>query len=271
QQQLNAFFAAGKSIYVEGTDFGYFMKATAFYQKFGCTYVADGGGTNNVQNLTGQTGTLMEGGHINYTYGTAYPDQYVDEISSNGGVILFKCQADKGRAVAFAGGAGTYRAIHSTFWLGAMKDTGASHTKAEIMQAYMNYLSGDTLVVGLTPELSAAAGGKVPMFLENERVDAGRTYAVVGSVTGTNPGWPVGSVVIPINYDIFTEVVIGFWNIAPFVNFQSTLDTQGRAMATLDYSGTLDPGAVGAVMNYAFVLAGPFDTASNAVAVPIVP
>lgn len=271
QQQLNDFFDAGNSIYVEGNDFGYKMKNSDFYQKFGCTFEGDGKSMNNVQNLTGQANTLLDGCLIDYTYGLDYPDTFVDEISSAGGDIFFRCQDDIGRAVAYSGDAGTYRAIHSTIWFGAIKDAGASHTKAQIMQTYLNYLRGGNFVVGLTPELSATTGGKVHMFLENLSTDAGRVYAVVGSITGTNPGWPVGSVVIPCNFDSFTLIVINLWNTPLFVNFQSSLNTQGRAVATLDYSGTLDPSAVGTVLYFAHVLAAPFDKTSNAVEVSIVP
>ncbi len=272
QTSLINFLNDGKGIYVGGNDFGYFQKNTNFYKMFGCTYVGDGSYINNVQNLTGQTGTLMEGAQINYTYGSAYPDQYVDYISSNGGDILFKCQKNYGRAVAYAGSDGSYRAIHSTFWFGAMKDSGATCNKAKIMAAYMRYLSGDSMVVAVENEISVSSGGQANLMLEGGASMAGRSYGVLGSLSGTTPGFDYGSVHIPLNVDAAFNQIHNNWNSSNLVDFQSTLDASGRGSALLDTpASVLNPGLAGQTLHLAWVTMSPVNFASNATGVQFVP
>jgi hypothetical protein len=269
QQQLTDFLNAGKSIYIEGNDFGYFQAATAFYKMFGAQYLGDGNSTGNVSTLTGERNTLIDRSVMKYTYGSAYPDQWVDFIGSNGCDIMNLCQTKKGRLACYAGPSGTYRTIYSTTWFGAMKNAGSSHTKNEIMAAYMRYLKGDSLVVALADDIPASTGAVISMFLESPVAEGGRNYAVLGSVTGTNPGIPVGPVVLPLNYDSFMEMVIFKWNTTAFSNFLGDLDASGRAVASLNTLGPVDPSLVGYSLYFAFLLTDPIDTASNAVEIPI--
>jgi hypothetical protein len=270
QQSLTDFLNLGKSIYVEGTDFGYFHETDPIYKMFGCTLVGDGSPTNNVVNLTGITDSLADSVKIDYTYGSAYPDQYVDYLASSGGDMLFACQGDLKRAVAYAGPNGTYRAIHSAFWFGAMKDTGATDSKNKIMAAYMRYLMQETLVVGVQDEVSVINGGEVELMLETNPTAAGRTYAVLGSLSGTSPGTPVGSVVLPLKYDAFFVMVQNNLNSSIFHNFYGQLDASGRALATLNVTIPVNPSLAGLTANFAFVLLGPANFASNAAPVQLV-
>lgn len=272
QQLIGDFLSAGKSVYLEGNDFGYYHKSHAVYSMFGITYVGDGASSNNVMAVTGQQDVLTQGMGLNYTYGTAYPDQYVDFFKANvmgGADILCQCQQGNGRLSAYTAG-GAYRAIHSSFWFGAMKNALGTHKKTEVMAAYMRFLSGDSLVLGMDTEVSAASGGRVNMFLETESTKGNRQFGILGSVTGTNPGFNAGSVNVPLNYDVFTDIVILFWNTPVFDNFLGTLDGNGRAKAVLN-AGAIDPAAVGVTLNFAYILANPIDFASNAAPVVIVP
>lgn len=105
---------------------------------FGCTYAGDGNATANVQSVTGQAGTIAEGNAYNYLYGEG-PDHYVDAIIANGGTVFYKSQDNLGRAVSYGGPSGMYRAIHSTFIFGALRD--AAFTKAMLMTQYTDYLT----------------------------------------------------------------------------------------------------------------------------------
>jgi hypothetical protein len=272
QQQLTNFLNAGKSIYLEGNDFGYFQKTTNFYKMFGATYMGDGSSSNNVATLSGQRDTLMDGSLMGYPKGTQYPDQYVDYINPNGGDLLFKCQTSRGRGVCYAGPDGTYRTVYLTFWFGAMKNASSTHTKAELMAAIMRYLKGDSLVVTLEDEIPASTGIQIPMFLENPVSEGNRPYGVFGSVTGTSPGIPVnGSVTLPLNFDPFFMLVTSMWNTPAFSNFLGNLDATGRSIATFDTLAPLDPGLVGLTFYFAYLLRSPYDFASNAVEIPVVP
>jgi hypothetical protein len=267
QQQIIDFLEDGKSVYLEGNDFGYYHKSHQVYKMFGCSFLGD---HDPIVTLNGVRQTVMENESIGYSM-AGYPGDYVDWIGANGGEICLKSEEGYGRLVAYAGPDGTYRTIHLSCWFGALKNSGAVYTKAELMACMMNYLKGDTLLPGLAPNMSVTMGGKINLFLEQPVAQGGRLYGVLGTISGTSPGFPAGSVIVPINFDVFTQVVILFWNTDIFKNFQSLLDAQGRAQAIINYGGTLDPGLIGLSMDYAYILANPIDVTSNAVTVPIVP
>ena len=105
---------------------------------FGCSYLGDGNASSNVQSLTGQTGTFVESMNYNYLYGQG-PDSYVDIIGANGGTMLFKSQDNNGRAISYNGAGDSYRAIHSAFIFGALRD--GTQSKTGLMACYMDYLT----------------------------------------------------------------------------------------------------------------------------------
>lgn len=268
QQLLSNFLNDGKSIYLEGNDFGYYHGNTALYKMFGCNYLGDHA---VISTLDGQTETISNPAATSYL-STGYTDDYLDYIGdANGGTLCFLSQDRKGRVVSYCGPNGSYRAIHCAYWFGAQKNTGASHTKAQIMAGYMNFLKGDTLLTDLGPEISAKDGGQVQLMLEQPASEANRAYAIVGTTSGTTPGFVYGPVTIPINYDIFTALVINKWNSVLFTNFVNYLDGNGHACAFINFGKGPGSGHVGTTMNFAYVLADPIDVASNPVEVPIVP
>ncbi len=265
QSQLVSFLNAGKAIYIDGNDFGYFHSTTTLYSMFGCTYLGD---SDVVVSMTGEDDTFMESASFSYQ-ASGYADDYMDWIGSNGGDLSLKSEEGKWRLVSYAGPDGTYRAIHAAFWLTALKDGQSNYTKAELMAAFMRYLKGDSLVLGLKGSVPASTGGHVDMFLENPVSEAGREYIMLGSVSGTNPGLPLGSVILPLNYDMFMGIVINNLNGPIFVNFLGNLDAQGRAMATLNTLGPVDPACAGISIYFAYALMAPYDFASNPVEVYI--
>ncbi len=137
QTKLIDYLYTGKGLYIEGPDFGYNNSSTQLYQKFGCTYAGDGNASGNVQTVTGQTGTMTDGFSYDYLYGQG-PDSYVDVIGENGGTLFFQDQNTRGRAIMYDGPSGEYRAIHSTFIFGALRN--GTNTKNELMDAYIGYL-----------------------------------------------------------------------------------------------------------------------------------
>lgn len=266
QQQLVGFLDDGKGLYIGGNDFGYYHKSHTIYQMFGCTYLGD---HNLFSSLSGQSDTLLEGAAISYTTG-GYPDDYLDWIGANGGDMLLT-GTNLNRAVAYSGPDGTYRAIHCAFWFGAMRNSGASHTKAEIMAAFVRYLNGDTMVVALENEIPMSTGGQVDLMLEAGLAAAGRSYGVLGSMSGTTPGFDFGSVHIPLNRDMVFNMIYANWNNQNWVNFQSTLDASGRGLATFDTVGPPPPSVVGQTIDFAWVTMSPLTFASNAASVQFVP
>ena len=92
----------------------------------------------------------------------------------------------------------------------------------------------------------------------------------MGSVTGTDMGIPLpgGTATLPLNWDVFTDLTLSLTNSWFFTNFMGTLNGLGGASAVMN----LPPFAGGYfTLYFAFALNDPWDYASNAVAVYIVP
>jgi hypothetical protein len=101
--------------------------------------------------------------------------------------------------------------------------------------------------------------------------NANRNYLILGSITGTAPGFtlPGGQAVLPLNWDPFTDLVLSMVNSVIFSNFLNQLDASGNAPAQLNAPPL--PGYAGMTMHYAYCLNNPFDYASNPIEVLIVP
>lgn len=120
--------------------------------------------------------------------------------------------------------------------------------------------------------LSAASGGTVNLSLDGGGVLAGRNYLVLGGVTGTKPGHPLpgGLAVLPMNWDGFTDMVVGLLNTTVFSSFLGTLDAAGGGAAQI-HAPPLPPAALGLKMFYAYCVNNPFEFASNPVSIEVVP
>jgi len=122
-----------------------------------------------------------------------------------------------------------------------------------------------------TQTISATTGGSSNFTLLAGGDYGNRNYLMLGSITGTTPGTPLpgGMVTLPLNWDLFTSLVISLLNTSVFHNFTGTLDSEGSAAARLDLGPV--PGSAGLSMSFAYALNAPWDYVSNPVSVDIVP
>ena len=121
--------------------------------------------------------------------------------------------------------------------------------------------------------LSGAAQGTIDLWLDAGVPNAGRSFIMVGSASGTSPGLPLvgGLATLPLNPDDFMLLSFLGGNSPVFSGFQGVLDGAGHGQALLDTLGPLPASAVGLVMHFAFTLVDPYDFVSNAVLVEIAP
>lgn len=122
-----------------------------------------------------------------------------------------------------------------------------------------------------TPDfIIAQTGGTVDFKLHAGAVNGGRNYILLGTVSGTAPGFPLpgGFAVLPINWDPFTDLVLAFINTPVFMDFLGQLDANGQAFAQLN-APPLPANAVGLEMDFAYALNNPWDCASNPVKIRI--
>ena len=132
-------------------------------------------------------------------------------------------------------------------------------------------LSSDSLKV-LPEFIHASTGDWIDFHLWAGEENAGRTYLVLGSLSGWKPGYllPGGQAILPLNWDAFTEALLRSINSPNLVHFMGTLNSTGSALATLK-SGPIPPPHVGLEIYFAFCLNNPFDFASNPAVIEIVP
>ena len=76
---------------------------------------------------------------------------------------------------------------------------------------------------------------------------------------------------LPLNWDVFTDLVLSLVNTPVFSNFLGTLDGTGSSLAKLNIPGPLPPGLVGTLVYFAYALNNPWDFTSNAEYIEIVP
>ncbi|MBK9385656.1 MAG: hypothetical protein IPN34_12670 [Planctomycetes bacterium] len=99
--------------------------------------------------------------------------------------------------------------------------------------------------------ISTTSGGTQSLYLNAGGANAGNTYFVLGSVSGTTPGFHFGSVLVPLNPDSFTLITLTYPNVGPFGNTLGTLDANGRALSTITIP-PLSPGA-GLTIDWAYI------------------
>jgi hypothetical protein len=81
--------------------------------------------------------------------------------------------------------------------------------------------------------ITLTQGGNVALDLILGAAHAGESYVLVASASGTSPGTPVGSFVVPLNLDALTLFTLDQANTAWFVNTLGTLNGQGRAQGSV--------------------------------------
>ena len=122
--------------------------------------------------------------------------------------------------------------------------------------------------------ISLAAGGFQSFSLDAGSGHAGKQYWLVGSASGTSPGY-AGPPFVPLNIDWYSMVSILNPNQPPFFNSLGTLDGAGTASAAVGVPAGFDPSLAGLHLDHAFVvfdaLSGAGLAASNALGLDLLP
>lgn len=140
------------------------------------------------------------------------------------------------------------------------------------------FWGGDVFVTRITSRLSASLhgdkntissknGGVVNFVLDAGIKNKNRAYYMLGSMSGTSPGFPLPgqNVVMPLNWDLFLVNMITWINTPMFANFSGILDSQGLGGAVLTAGPT--SGFIGQKLYFAYLLDNPFDFVSNPVTI----
>jgi hypothetical protein len=121
-------------------------------------------------------------------------------------------------------------------------------------------------------QIEASTGGSAQLTLGAGYLNGYRNYIVLGSMSGTEPGYPLpGNLVnLPLNWDLFTEMLFPLMNSNLLQDFLGQLDGDGVGAAVLNIPVPI-PEAVGMTMYFAFALNDPWNYVSNPVEIEIVP
>lgn len=106
-----------------------------------------------------------------------------------------------------------------------------------------------------TDTVSAATGGTVRFDLVAGSEFHGQSYLMLGSFSGTNPGFVVQGHRVPLNNDPYLQYLLGF---APFTyhtgHYGRLLDPRGRASSTFTLTPGIAAGFSGFTFDHAYVL-----------------
>ena len=136
----------------------------------------------------------------------------------------------------------------------------------------------DNLVIDVLPvfsgnhsQISLSAGGSQVWSLDAGVAQAARFYWVFGSLAGISPGVPLGSVVLPLNPDVYFNFTINKANQGPLVNSLGILDAAGHALGAFAIPPGTNPALAGLTVNHAYLLGPTIDFASNPVSLFFLP
>lgn len=116
--------------------------------------------------------------------------------------------------------------------------------------------------------VSVGSSGSQILTLNAGPANAGRTYMVLGSTTGTSPGISLGGgLVLPLNGGTYFRFTRSNPNSAILQNSLGTLDSNGKGAATFHPDASFQ----GQTVHHAFVVLSPVDFVSEAEHVQVVP
>ncbi len=123
--------------------------------------------------------------------------------------------------------------------------------------------------------ISLATGGTSDFFLDAGPSRAGHYYWLLGGASGTSPGIPIGSIVLPINFDAITNLTVKQPGAPYFKNkLRGFLDGSGQSTSGLILNPIDDPSLYGLEIQFAYFLGvdlNSIDFASNPISVILAP
>ncbi|MEM7205858.1 MAG: aryl-sulfate sulfotransferase [Planctomycetota bacterium] len=119
-----------------------------------------------------------------------------------------------------------------------------------------------------------ATGANALFALEAGSAFAGDIYAVLGSASGTSPGFTLQGTPVPLNFDTYTLGMLRVIGAGPLQSWAGVLDSTGGGRASFNLT-RVPPGVIGLTVHHAMctldATTGALVAASNAVPLAFVP
>jgi len=124
-----------------------------------------------------------------------------------------------------------------------------------------------------TPGVGVANGGTQTMNLEPGATHAGELYLLLGSLSGTSPGLPAGSFVLPLNFDLYLNFTLSSPGTPPLSNSMGLIDPSGSATIQFSLPAGAPASLVGVRAHHAAVgidlITGQVSFSSNPVSIDL--
>ena len=111
-------------------------------------------------------------------------------------------------------------------------------------------------ISGIPHDISVSTGGLHTMYLDAGAANANNIYVVLGSISGSTPGFAYNQFLVPLNQDFYFLYTQQFPNIPPLFNTLGTLDADGRQIAAFQMPLGY-PQLAGMVLTHAFAAVNP--------------
>ena len=213
----------------------------------------DGGATED----TGCAGAVSDDGRIVYATGT-----------SDAGAV------QEGVTVAYSAATGTelwvarYAGPADPFLGTGARDVVAAPGESVYVAGRLRRDGGgDSIAVAYTGDvpiltagassISVAAGGSQPLSIDAGPCRAGSLYLLLGSITGTVPGIPLGGLVLPLNLDAYFLLTLTEPNAGALVGTFGTLDARGLGAAAFELPPGSNPALAGLHLDHAAPILDP--------------
>lgn len=155
------------------------------------------------------------------------------------------------RILIFGGFQDWYKAVYGDFWELRPVRTGPMLS---------------TSVSGI----SISKGGNVAFSLNGGASLAGRLYLLMGTMSGTQNRWNLGSVTVPLALDFYTLYTVLYPNSPVLVNSMGRLNGNGAAQATLRvFPNLFSSSLIGRRVHHAYIVFGPLSIGLAAASNPV--
>ena len=144
--------------------------------------------------------------------------------------------------------------IATSFWLWF----GTNKTPATGDYLFFDLETPKATLSSLRAGISASGGGTIDLPMDMGVARAGEFYFLLGSLSGTKPGFKIGNLTVPLNSDALTNLMLSLPNLPGlFPNTFGKLDSTGRGVAKLIMPAGLLTPLVGRGMSFAAVIFPP--------------
>ncbi len=145
---------------------------------------------------------------------------------------------------------------------------GTRHASGQTELRYLRYtphpgIASDYWVISLS------TGGSQPIQIDAGSSHANQQYFLLGTLSGTSPGFTFGGIAVPLNLDAYSTLVLSNPNQPPLLGGFGTLDANGHATATFIIPPLAIPGPLHLHHGYVVLSGGAAAYASGALPVKL--